>query len=384
MTLSTLLLATFLLLQEPGEPRLRISSPAAGAPLFGHVDITVEIDGDLTVEAVEFFVDGVPSGSVTKPPYEIGVDVGQQNESHYLFVKAIHDDGELTATLVSPIFRVDQEITTELRQLYVTVVQYGHRVLNLTRSDLTIFDQNTPQEIVTFSRGNVRLQAAILVDSSTSMKDGGLGFALRGAREFMEGLRPQDEASVMLFSDRLLWGTAFSSDPRVVFEGLSDIEAGGGTALSDHLYMGLKLLEKRLGRRVLVLLSDGVDSHSALGMNDVSWLAKRSGSMIYWIRTGLSSAESSRYSAWKGPDVYDRERRLLERIVKESGGRIVPLERMEDADKALQEVLQELREQYVLGYYPTNVRKDGKWHRVQIGVDRVDALARARYGYIDL
>ena len=215
------------------------------------------------------------------------------------------------------------------------------------------------------------------------MRGGRLGFALRGAREFMAGLGPEDEASVTLFSDRLLRRTPFSSDPEVVLESLAGVEAGGGTALSDQLYLALKLTERRLGRRVLLLLSDGIDSHSAVTMRDVAWVARRSRSMIYWVRTGGGDAGKSRYSAWKSPDDYRRDTVLLERLVAESGGRVMPLERIEDAESILREIVQELKGQFVLGYYPSARRKDGSWHKGTVRIKEVGGGVRARPGYLD-
>lgn len=372
-----------LALQPAAEgPQLRITSPREGFPLFGRIELAVEVDPSLDIESVEFFLDGLRVGSVSEPPYRLSVDVGQVNEAHWLEVRARHGAGELAQSLVSPVFRVDQEITTELRQLYVTVLEADRLVIGLPQSLFSVFEDGERQELVTFG-GEVRLQAAILVDSSASMKRGRLEFALRGASEFMEGLRPEDEASIVLFSDRLLRVTPFSNEPAVALESLVGVEAGGGTALSDHLYMAFKLLERRLGRRVLLLLSDGFDTHSALQMEEVHWLAQRSRSTLYWIRMGAKSSTGSRYSAWKGPEDYWRDVRFLERTVNESGGRVVPLERIEDIDEVLRQILDELRGQYVLGYHPKTVRKDGSWHKIEVRVRLPGTTVRTRGGYLD-
>ena len=105
--------------------------------------------------------------------------------------------------------------------------------------------------------------------------------------------------------------------------------------------------------------------------------------MIYWIRTGTAESEKSHYSAWKGPDDYRRELSLLEKLVNESGGRVVPLERIEDAETVLRAIVKELRGQFVLGYYPSAVRKDGSWHKVNIRLSNPDLRVRARDGYLD-
>lgn len=380
----TTLLLTFLLVspQEVAPATIRITSPAPGKPLFGRVEVVVETDRQ-DLLSVEIFVDGQSVTLFETGPYRVVVDVGQNNEEHRFDARATHPDGEELVSLTSPVFSVDQVVTAELRQLYVTVRGAAQVVSDLEKESFIIQDEGVRQEIVTFGRGDLRLQASILVDSSTSMTEGRLGFALRGAREFMAGLGPEDEASVTLFSDRLLRRTPFSSDPEVVLESLSGVEPGGGTALNDQLYLSLKLTERRLGRRVVILLSDGIDSHSALTMRDVAWVARRSRSMIYWIRTGDGDGRKSRYSAWKSPDDYRRDTVLLERLVAESGGRVMLLDRIEDAESILRQIVQELKGQLVLGYYPSAVRKDGSWHKVGVRATTVGVGVRARPGYLD-
>ena len=110
---------------------------------------------------------------------------------------------------------------------------------------------------------------------------------------------------------------------------------------------------------------------------------RRSRSMVYWIRTGDGDKGKSRYSAWKSPDDYRRDTVLLERLVAESGGRVMPLERIEDAESILRVIVQELKGQLVLGYYPSAVRKDGSWHKVGVRVKNAVVEVRARPGYLD-
>jgi Ca-activated chloride channel family protein len=135
---------------------------------------------------------------------------------------------------------------------------------------------------------------------------------------------------------------------------------------------------------VLILLSDGVDSHSALRMNEVTWLARRSRALIYWLRTDPEGeARKTRSSAWKSPGDYRGEYDQLGETVVETGGRVLTLDRLQDAEHAFQEVLSELRDQYVLGYFPTVNRGDGTWHRVLVRARRSGLDIRARGGYVD-
>ncbi len=375
---------------------IAITSPPAGQPIFGSVEIEADVYPPENAARVEFLVDGKVVGEVKALPssqreanvrFRIQTDVGQENREHRFEARAYSPSGQMIdALLVSPSIRVDGEVTAELQQLYVTVTSSGgnQRILNLGVDDFAIIDNRDRQELVTFARGDVRLTAAILIDSSASMKGERLRYALRGASAFVAGIRPIDDASLLLFSDRLLHSTPFSHDAGVLTGGLGGLKAGGGTALNDHLYLALKRLEHQQGRRVIVLLSDGIDSHSALRMSDVTWLARRSRALIYWLRTGSrDEAMKSRSSAWKSPDGYRSEYEQLTRTVLETGGRIVTLNQIQDAETAFREILKELREQYVLGYYPTVSRGDGAWHRVTVRVRSTGLLVRTRGGYVD-
>ncbi|NJL29905.1 MAG: VWA domain-containing protein [Thermoanaerobaculia bacterium] len=285
---------------------------------------------------------------------------------------------------MSPAISVDDVVDAELQQLYVTVTRDTRRALDLGEGDFAVIDNGTRQELVTFARGDVPLAASVLVDASASMLGSRLRYALRGAAVFVQDLGPSDEASLLLFSDHLLHATPFANDPAVLTAGLSKVEASGGTALNDHLYLALKQLEKRQGRRVVIFLSDGVDSHSVLRTAELTWLARRSRALLYWIRTDPRNEErTSRFSAWKNADEYRAEIQQLTDTVSETGGRIFPIARMEDAEAAFREILAELREQYVLGYYPIGARNDGSWRTVTVRLRDSGLAVRTREGYLD-
>jgi Ca-activated chloride channel family protein len=191
-----------------------------------------------------------------------------------------------------------------------------------------------------------------------------------------------DEVQVMLFSDRPLAATRFSNQSEVLLAGLAGLPAGGGTALNDHLYASLRLLDERQGRRVVLLLSDGADVLSTLRMRDVLWKVRRSDALIYWIRLGRG-ALGQFSSAWRDYAANEEERRGLEQAVRYSGGRILDVEGVAQVETAFREVMRELRGQYVLGYYPPARRGAGDWHDVRVDVDATGTELRYRPGYYE-
>jgi Ca-activated chloride channel homolog len=369
---------------------VELSAPPAGQAAFGLVRVVASVFPPGAVERVEFFVDGRRVGVVVESPHELVVDVGQENVAHEFRVVA-HGPGAATAAaaVTTPAIRVDAQFSVELQQLYVTARLGGRRVLDLTQDDFEVLDEGRRQELVTFARGDIPFTAVVLVDASLSMDANKLAIALAGARAFVGGMRPLDEAKVVVFSDRMIAATRFAGPADVAAFDLGEPVATGGTSVNDHLYLALKLLEARQGRRVVVLLSDGMDTTSALRLREVLFKVRQSQALVYWIRPlerGGRVLDPDRarrlYSAWKSGAEHADELDLLAEVVAESGGRILEGNPLDDLTAEFDEVLRELREQYVLGFYPAGARHDGRWHRVEVRVRRPGVGARAG-GYLD-
>lgn len=367
------------------DPWILFMSPQDGVPVLGEVEVSVAAGPEGRVDVVEFLVDGQPVGSLSRPPYDFVVDLGGDNVPHIIEAVARDDEGdEARAQITTQPVPIAAEYAVELQQLYVTVTRDGERVLDLEQDSFEVEDEGDPQEIVTFARGDVPFTASILIDSSASMQGDKLDAAVAGARAFLDGMRTLDQVQLTVFSDSLKIHTPIGAGREVMMAGLGWVRAQGGTAIADHLWASLKLLESRQGRRVVVLLSDGVDTHSVLPMEAVLKAAQRSQALVYWIRLeGRQGVErGSLSSAWRNSAEYRNEMEILDRLVADSGGRIIPVRTAGQIEPVFLAILEELREQYVLGYYPTDRRNDGSWRRVQVNVDgSVDA--RTTRGYVD-
>jgi len=362
-----------------------VRQPLPSKAVFGEVVVEVEVLSARDVAAVEVHLDGELAGRLSAPPWRLVVDVGDENRAHVFDITATDVAGESASRRIeTPALATGMQVDLELQQLYVTVTRGGQRVLDLPEEQFEILDDGEPQEIVTFESGDVPFSAVLLIDTSFSMRGEHLRASLAGVQAFLQDMRPLDLAKVVLFSDQTLITTPFTGDPQQVAAAVAAARADGGTAINDHLYLALKALESHQGRRVVILLSDGVDVESALHMADVRWKAGRSSALIYWIRPSAAALERfNYYSAWRNPDEHRQEIDALVQAVSDSGGRIHDIERLEDAPRAFREILAELREQYVFGYYPKENRNDGAWHEVRVRVRASGTRVRARGGYYD-
>ena len=386
MRLTTSLLLVFCATQAVAV-EVWIDRPSGLEYVYGKVEILATVVSEENVSGVEIWVDGDRLGELVEPPYNVTVDVGYDNTVHEFKAVARSSTGKTaTARVVTPVLEVDDVVDIELQQLYVTVTQFNRRVLDLQRNEFRILDDGDRQEMVTFERGDVPLAAVLLLDCSLSMMGERLDAALNGARVFIDGMEELDEAMVMLFSDRLLRETEFSDNRSELDEALSGVEATGGTAINDHLFTALSKLEARQGRRVVVLFSDGADVHSVLDMEEVLRKARLSQALIYWIHlpeAGDEDGAPSYTSAWRNIEGNKLQFRQLREAVRESGGRVHPLESLDQMDEAFAGILAELREQYVLGYYPTVAQGDGSWHAIKVRVKKSGLDVRTRGGYLD-
>lgn len=360
---------------------VHILSPTPEQPVFGPVEVKVGVQAREPIDRVEVFVNGKLVGSAKAPPFRVNVDVGEDNIRREFRAVAYTASGATGAdALVTVPVQIMDELDLKLRALFVSVVRGGARDLNLSEGDFQIFDNGARQDIVTFGRDELPLTAVLLLDTSESMREKELEAVRRGAKAFLDGMKPADEAMLALFSDRLLRLTPFTSDKAALGSNLAGVKSAGGTAVNDFLYMSLKALDTRQGQRVVVLFSDGSDVHSVLPASDVLWKARAGQSLIYWIQLG--GKHKSFTSSWRDYTANDREYEDLERAVRESGGRILPIERAEELESAFRNILQELRQQYALGYYPSNSKGDGAWHKIDVHVKGLGRV-RTREGYAD-
>jgi len=263
----------------------------------------------------------------------------------------------------------------------VTVTDAAHRyVTDLERQDFHVFEDGRPQQVTFFQKSSLPLALALLLDTSASMELN-LAVAQEAAVGFVRALGPTDVASVIDFDTRVAVRQAFTNDRAALEHAIRETTAGGSTALYNAVYIALKELNKTAldeplaesRRRAIVILSDGDDTSSIVGYDEVLELAARSDTAIYAI--GLLGPEQP--TNRKPPEAQF----VLRRFAQQTGGRAFFASASKELANVYDEIRVELTNQYFLAYESNNARRDGQFRRIAVRVERSGVVARARPGY---
>jgi len=270
----------------------------------------------------------------------------------------------------------------ELVALHVTVADTrGEFIANLKSGNFRVFEDKIEQKISLFSRDDIPVTMGIVVDNSASMRTK-RAQVNAAAMSFVRTSNPQDEAFVVNFNDEYYLDTDgdFTNDPKNLNDALAHIDTRGSTALYDALIGSLGHLKKgHKDKRVLLVVTDGVDNASRESFEQTIKIAEQSNAAIYTI--GVFSDEDRRTE--KG-DVR-KARKDLKALAEATGGEAFFPATLEEVTPICEQVAKEIRNQYTLGYYPTNPTKDGTFREVKVqvippsGYDRLSV--RARVGY---
>jgi Ca-activated chloride channel homolog len=254
-------------------------------------------------------------------------------------------------------------------------------VTDLTQDDFNVFEDGVKQDVTFFTRTNLPIALALLLDTSASM-DTKLPTAQEAAIGFARRLRPQDLAEVIDFDSRVVVLQNFTNNLPELEQAIHKTSAGGSTSLYNAVYIALKDLKKviaknsdEIRRQAIIVLSDGEDTSSLLPFEEVLDLAKRSETAIYSI--GLRSPENPS-STTKG---FKEAEFVLRQFSQETGGRAFFPNQLADLSNVYGQIADELSSQYTVGYTSKNPKRDGSWRRVVVRVARPNLTARTKLGY---
>lgn len=264
---------------------------------------------------------------------------------------------------------------SRVNMLFTVSNKKGKFLTDLTQSDIEIFEEKKPQQIVEFvAESDLPLRLAVLIDSSNSIRDR-FRFQQEAAIEFINSvMRPQDRAIVVSFDTGPELVADLTADTAKLAQAVRDLRPGGGTALYDAVFFACK--EKLMAdqpmhkfRRAIIVISDGDDNQSRYTRDQALELAHKADTVIYAISTNISGAQT------------DGDK-VLKYFAEETGGLTFFPFKVQDLAQSFENIANELRHQYNVLYRPEPPKRDGLFHAVNIRVkDRKDLVVRARKGY---
>ena len=256
-------------------------------------------------------------------------------------------------------------------------------VSGLTAEDFDLRDNGVAQSIQQIAVEGLPLRVAMSFDISTSVEGERLEHLRAAARSIIQRLRPQDRASLSAFSHRLDRLVPLTGDRKQLLDAVGRLEAGGGTSLRDAAFAAVALRDESVGRTLVVLFSDGVDTTSFLSEPDVLRAAERSDVIIYPVGVRTTVRLGPRFDSRLATLVAQQEERnmrFLKDLAAATGGRLVIAEGDKDIGAAFARALDEFNSRYVLVYTPTGVTGQG-WHRIDLKLKHKKGTVTARRGY---
>ena len=301
------------------------------------------------------------AGTVPKPPWAGGTKASSPQSEN----KDRNDDAT---------FKVD----VKLVNVFVTVTDdHGAPVSNLAKDNFQILEDDREQKISVFTKES-ELPLSIVLDIDTSLstrKD--LALELNSARRFAHAiLRPQDGLAIYGFNEVVNETVPFTSDLKTIDRGVEHLQLGAATALYDAIYVGSEALDKREGRKVMVVITDGGDTASRTDYKEALRAAQISEATVYSIIVVPIEASAGRDTGGE---------HALIQLSADTGGKYFYATSLAQLDEAFRSISDELRTQYLLAYYPASRLADSDFRRIEVKLNGVsggsDYKTRHRTGY---
>jgi Ca-activated chloride channel homolog len=273
----------------------------------------------------------------------------------------------------------DRPITVQANLVLVPVTvtdPMNRLVTGLAKDNFQVYEQNKGEAIKTFSSEDEPVTVGVIFDMSGSMNDK-LAKAKQAVIEFFKTANPQDEFFLIAFNDRPELVADFTNSIEDIQGKLVYPVAKGRTALLDAVYFGMnKMRNAKYQKKALLIISDGGDNRSRYTDREIKNMVKEADVMVYSI--GLFEYNPSTAEERAGPY-------LLSEISEATGGRLFRIGDVSELSDTAAKIGIELRNQYVIGYRPTNAAHDGKWRKIKVKLNPPKGLppliVHAKTGY---
>jgi len=269
-------------------------------------------------------------------------------------------------------------VDVKLVNVFVTVTDaHGAPIGSLKQNDFKLSEDGKEQKISVFDKESaLPLSIVLAIDTSLSTRRD-LPLELASARRFAHTvLRPQDGIALFQFSEIVNEVLPFTSQLKSLDRAIERLHPGSATALYDALFLGSQALDKRQGRKVMVVITDGGDTASKVDYQDAVRSAEEAEAIVYSIIVVPVEASAGRDTGGE---------HALVQISEDTGGKYYYASSLAQLDDAFKQISDELRTQYLLAYYPSQRLSESEFRRIQLRVDGVpDASSlkvRHRTGY---
>jgi Ca-activated chloride channel homolog len=267
-------------------------------------------------------------------------------------------------------------VNVRLVNVFVTVTDnHGAPVAGLQKENFALKEDDREQKISVFDKeSELPLSIVLGIDTSLSTRKD-LPLELASARRFVKTiLRPVDGLALYQFSEIVNELTPFTADEKRIDRAITGIQHGAATALYDALYLGAQALEKRQGRKVMVVITDGGDTVSTVSYKEAVREAQQAEAIVYSIIIVPIEASAGRDTGGE---------HALIQISEDTGGRHFYASSETQLDAAFRQISDELRTQYLLAYYPSKKLSDSSFRRIEVLVHgaAIPVKVRHRSGY---
>jgi VWFA-related protein len=293
--------------------------------------------------------------------------------------------------------REDEAIKLETTLVQVPVIvsgSGGRYITDLKKNEFTLFENNESQEIQFFGSIEEPFNVALLLDSSGSTAQQ-LEYIKQCALAFIENLRPHDRVMVVSFDDSVHIQSELTGDRDKLRRAVASITSGEFTQVYEAVYTAIwERLQDVNGRKALILFSDGIDNASSeISSEDtLDAVVESEDIIVYPIRYSTRPDVESKLRKRLAPELVEEGTRKLDReyrkadeylheLAELSGGTVHRADQLTDINGAFTKIADELRHQYLLGYYPTNQQKGELQRRIVVRVSRDGVRVRTRPGY---
>ncbi|MGH9384928.1 MAG: VWA domain-containing protein [Vicinamibacterales bacterium] len=360
--------------QEPPGAGLtiRVVSPEPDTYISGLTVLKATVEprsrtNDLT--KLLFFADGKQVCNVMDTlNAECTWDAGEEVKSHVLrVVGELRGGGRVVTSTRTKGIDHTESVQVEVVQITAVVTDGGRFVPNLSPTSFKLWEDGVPQTIQHFSAEGSPLEIVVAIDVSESMTPA-MPQLKNAVKKFLAALGPKDQVTLAAFNDNMFTLTRRETSPAMRLRAVDRIAPWGGTALYDVIVRAVQQLSKLRGRRVLVVFSDGDDRTSHATIQTVEEAVRANDATLFMVVLGRGVREAQLRSG-------------IERLVNLSGGRVLFVERSDQLQAPFTEILEELSNQYIVGYESSNRKHDGGWREVKLEVPGGDFEVRARHGY---